>query len=264
MIEARPLPSTAMDLEHTLEEASRRVDAFRSLVAHIPYEAKGVLTSEMLFLVAAVGNHRPPKIVESGRARGQSTCILGLAFAGVPVVSIERDAHSPDAIVATERCAGLENVELHFGDANVELPARVSAGDIVVIDGPKGWHALKLALTVLAKRRPAAVFVHDCYKGQAERRFLERHVPGAFFSDDARFEAGFAELDGPVFETARREGFESWQPHAFDGRTQASYGPTYACLPWRQGIRYGSVLRRMVVARTISRIRRSFMKRMGE
>ena len=33
-------------------------------------------------------------------------------------------------------------------------------------------------------------------------------VRRAFFSDDARFEAGFAELDGPVFETARREGFE--------------------------------------------------------
>lgn len=263
MIEARTLPSTTIDLQRTLEEAHRRVDSFRKLVAEVPYEAKGVLTSEMLFLVAAVGAHRPPKIVESGRARGQSTHILGLAFPDIPMVSIERDASSPDAAVAAERCAGLSNVELRFGDANLELPARVGRGDVVVIDGPKGWHALKLAVTLLKDCRPAVVFVHDCYRGQGERRFLERHVPAAFFSDDERFEKAFEDLDRPVFEAARRGGFESWQPHEFDGRAQESYGPTYACLPWRQDVRYGSVLRRMAIARTMSRLTRSFKKRMG-
>lgn len=217
----------------------------------------------MLFLVSAVGDLRPPKIVESGRARGQSTHILALAYPETPIISVERDPDSPDAAVAADRCGGFPNVELTFGDANVELPLRVEAGDVVLIDGPKGWHAVRLALRLLDERRPAAIFVHDCYRGQGERRFLERHVPGAFFSDDPRFEEAFAHLDEPIFEAARRDGFESWQPHEFDGATQESYGPTYACLPWTSTDAYRRARRRLPMAKALNRFGRSLRKRVG-
>ena len=263
MIEARPFPSTTFDPESTLREAHRRVAAFDELVQHVPYEAKGVLNSEMLFLISAVGEHVPARIVESGRARGQSTHILALAFPGAEIVSVERDPSSPDASVAAARCGELPNVSLLFGDSNVELPERVETGDIVVIDGPKGWHALRLALDLLESRRPAAVFVHDCYAGQDERRFLERHVAGAFFSDEPAFEAAFSHLDTGAFETAKREGFESWQPHRFDDADQISYGPTYACLPWVEDANYPRARRRLAVARALSRLHRSWRKRIG-
>ena len=94
MIKTTLRDSTA-GLETTLAEAARRAASFSRLVDGLPYEAKGVLTSEMLFLVAAVGGHRPGRIVESGRARGQSTLLLGLAFPDVSVISIERDQVEP-------------------------------------------------------------------------------------------------------------------------------------------------------------------------
>ena len=263
MIEARPSPSTAFDPEATLNAAHRRVSSFERLVGSVPYEAKGILTSEMLFLVSAVGDYRPAKIVESGRARGQSTHLLALAFPETEIVSIERDPRSPDAAVAEERCRRFEHVELAFGDAFVELPRRVDPGDVVVIDGPKGWHAVRLAMELLETRRPAAVFVHDCYQGQGERRFLERNVPGAFFSDRPAFSEAFARLDEPIFAAARREGFESWLPHHFDGQTQISYGPTYACLPWSEGGAFRRARRRLPIAKTLSRVGRSLRKRVG-
>ncbi|MAG56472.1 MAG: hypothetical protein CMJ83_09290 [Planctomycetes bacterium] len=262
MIEASPtIPS--FQLSRTLEEARRRSPVFGALARDIPYEAKGVLFSEILFLAAAVGDFRPPQIVESGRARGQSTYLLGLVFPDTAIVSIERYRGTDDARVAEARCRPLARCELLYGDSNVELLRQVGEGDVVVIDGPKGWHAIQLALRLLRDSSPAAVFVHDCYQGLPERTFLDRYVPGAFFSDDPQLEELANDLDAPCFATARTQGFESWEPHFFDDRQQASYGPTYACLPHVAGAKYATILARLSASKTMSRLGRSLRRRFG-
>ena len=75
------------------------------------------------------------------------------------------------------------------------------------------------------------------------------------------FEEAYAHLDAPCWQAARDGGFESWQPHLFQGERQPSYGPTYACLPHRADASYGALLRRLGWTRTVARLARSLSKR---
>jgi len=233
MIEARHILQSP---ESRLEEARRRLPAFTQLVAGVPYE--------------------------SGRARGQSTLLLALALPSVPILSVERSDGTADARIAEARLAPLANVSLRYGDAFEELPREVSEEDVVVIDGPKGWHALQLAIELMRDRHPAAVFVHDCYHGLDQRTFLERHVPETFFSDEPAFEELAAHLDEPCFEAAHQSAGEGWSPHRFDGAVQDSYGPTYACIPYIPDVDYAAVRRKMAFSRAIRRIRHGARKRL--
>src|SRR5712691_11468351 len=83
--------------------AAEMLPAFQRHVAGIPYERKGILYSEMFFLYLCAQASRPSRIVESGRARGQSTLVLSTIFPDLDVVSIESDADSPDVQVARAR-----------------------------------------------------------------------------------------------------------------------------------------------------------------
>jgi predicted O-methyltransferase YrrM len=209
---------------HVEDAARAGLEAFRSRVAAIPYEAKGILYSEMFFFylcARAVGARR---IVESGRARGQSTLVLARCFPELPVISVEYDAHSPDAAVALARLKGLDNLELRFGDATRLLPRIVQRGDAVIIDGPKGYRGLRLALRLLAQGHVAAVFLHDIGRGSAQRRFLQARLPRALYSDDPGFARLAHVLDAAVRETIPLE--QRWrEPDA-----PAGYGYTLACL----------------------------------
>src|SRR5262245_39644178 len=124
----------------TMDEAARgaraSLEAFRARVASVPYERTGILYSEMFFLSVCAAAARPRRILESGRARGQSTLLLAIAFPELPVISIEHDPNSPDVPVAAARLQGRANVELRFGDATRLLPALAQPGDIALIDGP--------------------------------------------------------------------------------------------------------------------------------
>jgi hypothetical protein len=66
--------------------------------------------------------------------------------------------------------------------------------DAVLIDGPKDFRALKLALDLLRTGKPCAVFVHDFPPNSPQRKFLERNWPNAFFGDDPLFKR-FQSLD---------------------------------------------------------------------
>jgi SAM-dependent methyltransferase len=241
------MPSAA----ETTARARELLPAYRELIRDVGFENKGILFSEALFIIATLGGQGPPRIVESGRARGQSTLLLAKAFPDVEVISVEIDPDSPDARVAEARLAGLPNLELRYGDAERLLFDLVRPGDAVMIDGPKGWRSIRLALRLLARRRPAFAFVHDCYQGIPRRAFLDRHVPGVFFSDDPAFAPTFADLDAPCWESDIR-----WRPHLHRGRAEASYGPTVACLPRMKGAPYGSILRRLAWAAFVHRLRR--------
>jgi hypothetical protein len=67
------------------------------------------------------------------------------------------------------------------------LPQRLQIGDAVLIDGPKDFRALKLALDLLRTGKPCAVFVHDFPPNSPQRKFVERNWPNAFFGDDPLF-----------------------------------------------------------------------------
>src|SRR5437773_1580191 len=167
--------------------ATEALPAFQSRVAGIPYERKGILYSEMFFLYLCAQAAKPTRIFESGRARGQSTLLLSAIFPDLDVVSIESDADSPDVQVAQERLRGRDKVSMRFGDATRILPAEVRKGDVVLIDGPKGFRGLRLALRLLAPGRVTQVFIHDCGLGTEERAFLDAHLRGALYSDSIEF-----------------------------------------------------------------------------
>lgn len=176
--------------------AARELDGFQRRVAGLPYERKGILYSEMLFFCACAGGARPRRILESGRARGQSTLVLAACFPDVRIISLEHDAASPDVPVAAARLRQFGNVELRFGDATRLLPELAAEGDVVLIDGPKGFRSIRLALRLLAQGHSSMVFLHDMTRGTPERRFLERHLPGTLYSDEPGFAALARHLDG--------------------------------------------------------------------
>jgi len=249
------MPSALPDLARTVEHATGLLPDYQRCVEGRSYEPKGILFSEMLFLAGVARQLRVERIVESGRARGQSTLVLARTFPEIPVVSVERDAEGEDARIAAARLSDVPNVELWHGDSMRLLPEVVHRGDLVLIDGPKGWRSLRLALLLLRRNRPEAVLVHDCHAGTGRRCFLERHVPHAFYSDDARFVETCARLDAPC------AGAGAWRPYHFAGGPQRSYGPTLACLTPREGFDHGAASRRLLVTAWRDKARRSLAKR---
>jgi len=235
-------------LDYILAEAATRIGDYVRAVADIPYERKGVLFSEVLFVCAALGSEPPPRMIESGRARGQSTHLLAAALPNTEILSVERDPHSADVPVATARLAPYKNVRLLFGDAMRMVPELVEEGDAVLIDGPKGYRALRLAFDVLARRRPRAVFIHDSGIGTHERSFLGKHVPRAVYSDARPFVERYASLDAACValdpDVARLD--------RADGR---SYGPTVACIPYDATQDYAALRRRAQFEGMVARLR---------
>jgi predicted O-methyltransferase YrrM len=187
-----------------MNRACESIEHFRPAVEGLPVEKRGVAHTEMFFVYAVAASLKPRQILESGRARGQSTLVLSRCFPESRIVSVEMDESSPDAKFALERLSPLKNVKLLFGDAREVLPATMQVGDVVIIDGPKEFRAIKLALNLLRTGKPSLIFIHDFYAGSAERRFLERHMPDAFFSDAPEFLRAFAGLDGKDGSVPRR------------------------------------------------------------
>ncbi len=237
--------------------AARIAGDFEQRVSAISYEAKGILFSEMLFASAILDDLKPRRIIESGRARGQSTHLLASCFPDLPIVSIEYDASSPDVGIAAARLAPFANVELLFGDATRMLPQMLRPGDAVFIDGPKGARALRLALRLLATGMPVAVFVHDCPLGSFERDFLAARFGRALFGDDDEFVRSFRHLDRRCMEVDPAV----LRPSAPPG---TSYGPTFACLFPSADVRYAMLRMQLVIDGNLRRWRSSARKRWAD
>lgn len=250
-----------MTCGRVLADADRIIAEYETRIRSIPYQEKGMLFSELLLVLAAATSVKPTQLLESGRARGQSTYVLGSCLPQLRIVSVERDHGSVDVPIAESRLKELTNVYMLYGDARALLPALLLPGDVVLIDGPKSFRAVRLALTLLQTGKPACVFVHDVYKGLPERRFLEEDVPGVFFSDDREFVGRFSHLDKPCWDTIAGSGMDGWQPHRFDGQEQESYGPTIGCIPRVQGCSYGRLLVKLAAAECLAHMRRSTRKK---
>jgi len=178
------------------ERAEDLLREYQRIIANILPEAGfgGIWESEMFLFYAAVKPFEPKQILESGRARGKSTLILARCFPESRIVSIEYDRQSGNVPAAEAKLKPESNVDRLYGDSREILPKRLQSGDAVLIDGPKDFRALKLAVDLLRTGKPCAVFVHDFPPNSAQRKFVERNFPNAFFGDDPLFQR-FQSLD---------------------------------------------------------------------
>jgi len=178
------------------ESADALLPEYQQIISSIPPEAGhgGIWESEMFLFYAAVKPFAPKQILESGRARGKSTLILARCFPESRIVSIEYERQSENVPAAEAKLKSESNVDLLYGDSREILPQRLQAGDAVLIDGPKDFRALKLAVDLLRTGKPCAVFVHDFPPNSPQRKFVTRNFPSAFFGDDPLFQP-FRALD---------------------------------------------------------------------
>ncbi|MDP2826946.1 MAG: hypothetical protein Q8O52_30215 [Sulfuritalea sp.] len=229
-------------LDDLLLGATARREEFHRLVADIPYERKGILNSEMFFLWLCARSVPPRRVLESGRARGQSTLILARCFPQAEIISVEHERNSPDVPVAEVRLKNEANVKLLFGDATRLLLDMAQPGDIALIDGPKGFRGVRFALSLLGTGHLPLVFVHDTGPDTAERRFLERALPDARYSDEAQVAAQTHGLD----DEAAADIPPAYRYAARNGGTGYGYG--LACLPYRADRHYRMLRLRAALA----------------
>jgi hypothetical protein len=209
------------------ENAHDLLPEYQRTIATISPEAGfgGIWESEMFLFYAAVKPFAPKQILESGRARGKSTLILARCFPESRIISIEYERESENAAAAEKKLKSESNVDLLYGDSRQILPQRLQDGDAVLIDGPKDFRAIKLAVDLLRTGKPCAVFIHDFPKSSPQRKFVERNFPNAFFGDDPLFQR-FQSLDNERDPRVTPEPLgEGGAPSRF-----RRYG-VFACLP---------------------------------
>ena len=233
--------------DQLLGDAEGLLPMFQEATAGLAHEKKGIRQSELFFFYALVAPHRPSRIVESGRARAHSTLALSHLFPNTVFVSLESDPYSPDVAIAAEKLKDRANVECRFGDSLVLLPELVGPGDVVLIDGPKDFRALKLALRLLAAGRTPAVFVHDLWIGSPARRFVDRRLTSTLLSDNARWVKRYAALDSDA------------QFSPTNGDVRLAYGPTLGCFE-AGGENYQRRLAQCRAAQGADRLRESVRK----
>ena len=236
------MPDPRRLAETLVRDAATELSAFERLIAGIPYERKGILYSEMFFFWLLARTQQPRRILESGRARGQSTLILSLCFPEAEIVSVEYDRDSPDVAVAAERLRDRANVRQLFGDATRLLPEMAQPGDVAIIDGPKGYRGVRLALRLLAGGRVPLAFIHDACAGSQERSYLSRRMPETLYSDLPAFAECAHRLDQDMWESLPAE--HRWTEA---GAPAAGYGFTLACLPRVDGRGYAMLRAHAVV-----------------
>jgi predicted O-methyltransferase YrrM len=243
---AAPGDETPLNMATVSEQAGDLLSDFCDAIAGMRRELGfgGIGPRGMFFFYATVRSFAPRQILESGRMRGGSTLMLARCFPQSRIVSVELDRDPTDAAIAEAKLKPYANVELLYGDSREILPARLQPGDAVLIDGPKEFRALKFALRLLRTGKPCAALIHDFHQGQPARKFVERHWPGAFFSDDPAFAAHLRELNS-------RLGRNPDSKHAV---------APFVCLPADLPAPYSILLLRIIWARAVSTARGKLTK----
>lgn len=210
------MSNALLNRKSVAQNADALLPEYREIISRIPPEAGfgGIWESEMFLFYAAVKPFAPKKILESGRARGKSTLILARCFPESRIVSVEYERESENAPAAEAKLKSEPNVDLLYGDSREILPQKLQQGDAVLIDGPKDFRAIKLAVDLLRTNKPCAIFVHDFPPNSPQRKFVQRNFPNAFFGDDPLFQR-YQSLDNE----------RDPRPNA-----QRGYG-IFACLP---------------------------------
>ncbi|MBE8232393.1 MAG: hypothetical protein HAW67_01565 [Endozoicomonadaceae bacterium] len=218
-----------MDGNDLINNAVEMKPLFSKMIDSISYETKGILFSEMYFMQLATDSIELNRILESGRARGQSTLLLSKIFPNTPIISIEHEANSPDVAVAQKRLEHCEHVTLEFGDATTFMPKIAQQGDIALIDGPKGFRGLRFALKLLSSGKFPMIFMHDTTKGTAERKFLEENLERSIkFSDNIDLAKVTSTLDEGKVEL----------PSELQLDGDKGYGFSLVCMTFDESVNY--------------------------
>lgn len=202
-----------------------------------PYERKGIFHSEMLLVLASIEALGIEHVIESGRARGQSTELIA-RFCGereIPFDSVELLRSTDDAEVAEERLKGLSSsVNLHYGDAFELLPPLIGRRPtLVLIDGPKGPRQEVLCIECLRHESVKGVLLHDTRSDKDIRGRLERFFPEAgYYTDDYEYANRFRDLDRDCWlkYVEDNPGAPVLEPYRHLGERMRSYGPTLALI----------------------------------
>lgn len=175
-------------------------------IASESYEPRGILHSEMALIIHTVRRLGVQVVIESGRARGQSTYLLAKYLPEVEVISLEF-RQTGDEEFAVQRLAGFGNVSLQFGDARQALPILAAASaprpTAILCDGPKGAAAVDLLAQCFQFGHVKAGFIHDMRaldhgKPSPHRAAALATFPDARFSDDPRLVAGSSWMDAAI------------------------------------------------------------------
>jgi hypothetical protein len=197
-------------------------------IAAEPYERRGILHSEMALIVHTCRTLEIQVVIESGRARGQSTYMLAKYLPTAEIHSVELRG-SPDEEFACERLKSFANVALYSGDGRGALPllaASEAAGRpaAVLCDGPKGAAAIEVLKDCFRMSHVRVGFVHDMRRLDHGKPSLHRAAaldafPQAKFSDEPALVAGSSWMD----ETILMSGGPCGPVHEAEF---GSYGPT--------------------------------------
>ena len=196
------------------------LNKFKLTLADVEYEKKGIWFSEIFFIFAFCEYFQTELLLESGRARGQSTLCLSKLLPKTEILSIEYIKDGEDSLIAESRLKNQNNVKLVYGDSfEVLKKIKFNTNFFMLIDGPKKKLSINLAKKILLHERCLGVFMHDCNKGSIERSFENEHKGISYFSDDEQFCERFKYLDFNCYNEKRK-------PYLCSGLTQKSYGPT--------------------------------------
>lgn len=177
-------------------------------IAAEPYEPRGILHSEMALIIHTCRRLGIEVVIESGRARGQSTYMLAKYLPDAWIHSIELRDH-PDEAIARQRLAPFPRAMLHNGDGghavaklvDWEYPNKTA----VLLDGPKGAAAVDILARSFASSHVLVGFIHDMRRldhgGPSPHRAVavERLTKHAF-SDDPRVTAAASWMDAAILE----------------------------------------------------------------
>lgn len=196
-------------------------------IAAEPYEHRGILHSEMALIIHTARRLGIEVFIESGRARGQSTCLLSKYLPHVQIHSVEMRSDA-DAEYGWSRCVGLPNVRLHAGDGRHVVPHLAAAAapkrTAILCDGPKGAAAVAIIEQCFAHPHVLVGFIHDMRKldhgGPSPHRAAAiTRLPRHAFSDDPRITSASAWMDQNVVAAGGPAGPAHEQEFG-------SYGPT--------------------------------------
>jgi hypothetical protein len=210
-------------------------DEFQTIVSESsPFEAKGIFNSELLMLCAIIKATNIELLVESGRARGQSTELISRFCANnnIEFHSVEYDQNSPDVQVAEARLSDLkQSVTLHYGNAFDIIPSIIDSNKqcAVLIDGPKKLYAIELAMKLLVNNeRLVACMLHDVNKdAYPSRELLDKYFPDAIYSENIEFLEKYSFLDQECWRIqAQIPRFSGWAPYRRGRQKMQSYSST--------------------------------------
>ena len=167
-------------------------------------------------------------VIESGRARGQSTYLLAKYLPDTQIHSVELRGELLDEAVARERVALYSHVTLHAGDGSILVPELAKAASpkrtAILCDGPKGATAVAILERCFEDPHVIVGFIHDMRKldhggPSPHRQVAIDRLPNHKFSDDPVLVAGSSWMDEEIIKAGGPAG----PAHE---KEFGSYGPT--------------------------------------